>query len=55
MLTERKIPGKPEQIEQRYAALRFEKLADIPMNVVLEETWRKCARTFEIKTLLCLM
>jgi len=33
MRTERKIPGKPEQIVQRYAALRFESLADIPMRV----------------------
>ncbi len=33
MLTERKIPSKLEQIEQRYTALRFERLADIPMQM----------------------
>ncbi len=34
MLTDKKIPGKLEQIEARYAALRFEKLATVRVEMV---------------------
>jgi len=33
MLTDRKILGKLEQIEGRYAELRFEKVADVSMEM----------------------
>jgi len=33
MLTDRRIFGKVEQIEQRYAELRFEKVADVPVEM----------------------
>lgn len=38
MLTDKKILGKLEQIEQRYGALRFRKIADIPVEMCQTKT-----------------
>ena len=33
MLTDKRIPGKLEKIEKRYEALRFRKVAEVPMEM----------------------
>jgi len=42
MLTDKKIPGKLEKIEQRYEQLRFEKIADVPVEMCETREHYRC-------------